>query len=197
VRFIDEHKDDALPVRVGESELVFGVEPIRRVLSEHGCQIASSTYYATRKRPSSARAVRDEQLKVHSRRIFEDNYGVYEARKVWRQLAREGVEVGRCRVERLMRELGLAGGVRGATRRTTKADPAADRAPDLVNREFTATRPDQLWVIAFGGQVCDEPAGITDEQGHDLRAHGYARSPTSSTWLRSTSSPAHSTWWLG
>jgi putative transposase len=137
VRYIDEHK------------LRFGVEPICRVLTEHGCQIAPSTYYAAKTRPVSARAVRDAELKVHIRRVFDENYGVYGARKVWRQLAREGIGVGRCRVERLMRELGLAGVVRGATRRTTKADPAADRAPDLVERTFVASRPNQLWVVDF------------------------------------------------
>lgn len=150
MRFIDEHKNDTVAIGAdGEQEVRFGVEPICRVLSEHGCQIAPSTYWAAHKRPACARAVRDQELKVHIVRVFDDNYGVYGARKVWRQLAREGITVARCTVERLMGELGLAGAVRGATRRTTRADEAADRAPDLVNREFIAQRPDQLWVVDF------------------------------------------------
>lgn len=81
--------------------------------------------------------------------MFEANFGVYGARKVWRQLRREGVEVARCTVERLMRELGLRGAVRGATRRTTVADPLAGRAPDLVKRDFSAEAPNRLWVADF------------------------------------------------
>ncbi len=151
MRFIDEHRHDTVTVGEGEHarEVVFGVEPICRVLSEHGCQIAPQTYYAARKRPVCARAVRDAELVVEIQRVFEDNYGVYGARKVWRQLTREGVEVARCTVERLMSQAGLAGAVRGASRRTTKADPAARRPEDLVERRFVAERPDQLWVVDF------------------------------------------------
>lgn len=83
------------------------------------------------------------------RRVHEANYGVYGARKVWRQLNREGIEVARCTVERLMAAEGLAGAVRGATRRTTRPDPAAPRPEDLVERQFTAQRPNQLWVVDF------------------------------------------------
>ena len=81
--------------------------------------------------------------------MFNDNYQVYGARKLWKQLRREGELVGRDRVARLMRTLGIAGTVRGKPRRTTIPDPAAARAPDLVNRQFTATRPNQLWVSDF------------------------------------------------
>ena len=82
-------------------------------------------------------------------KVFNDNYQVYGARKLWKQLRREGELVGRDRVVRLMRTLGIAGAVRGKPRRTTIPDPAAARAPDLVNRQFTATRPNQLWVSDF------------------------------------------------
>jgi putative transposase len=110
-------------------------------------QIAPSTYYAAKSRPPSARQVRDEELCKEISRVYEENYGVYGARKIWLQLRREGVVVARCTVERLMRTLGLAGAVRGGTRRrTTVPDPAADRPADLVRRAFTAEGPNRLWV---------------------------------------------------
>ena len=112
-------------------------------------QVAPSSYYAAKRRQPSARAVGDAVLAPKVLQVWTDNYQVYGARKVWRQLHREGVRVGRDRVARLMRGLGIAGAVRGKTRRTTIADPAAVRAPDLVNRQFTATRPNQLWVSDF------------------------------------------------
>jgi putative transposase len=119
----------------------FGVEPICRVL-----KVPTSTYYAAKSRPLSARRRRDAQLKVEIRRVFDDNFGVYGARKVWRQLRREGIEVARCTVERLMGELGLQGVVRGKPKRTTVGDPQAERPADLVGRDFTAQRPNRLWV---------------------------------------------------
>jgi putative transposase len=134
VRFIRGHKAR------------FGVEPICRVLTEHGCPIAPSTYYGAVQRPPSARARRDGQLKGAITRIHQDNYGVYGARKVWLALNREGTPVARCTVERLMRELGLAGARRGKRRRTTVADPAAARPADLVGRRFHRPAPDRLWV---------------------------------------------------
>jgi putative transposase len=143
VRFIDEHRHDLIDGRE------FGVEPICRVLSEHGCKIAPATYWAHAKRPACARAVRDAELIIEIRRVHEDNYGVYGARKVWRQLNREGIEVARCTVERLMAREGLAGAVRGASKRTTRANPAAPRPEDLVERQFTASRPNELWVVDF------------------------------------------------
>ena len=127
----------------------FGVEPICRVLSEHGCKIAPATYWAHAKRPASARAVRDAELIGQIRRVHEANYGVYGARKVWRQLNREGIQVARCTVERLMAAEGLTGAVRGASRRTTRPDPAAPRPEDLVERQFVASRPNELWVVDF------------------------------------------------
>jgi putative transposase len=119
----------------------FGVEPICEVL-----QFAPSTYYAAKKRPPSARQVRDDQLKIEIRRVHEDNYGVYGADKVWRQLNREGIRVGRCRVERLMRQMGLAGRVRGKPKRTTIPADLGVRPADLVERRFVATAPNQLWI---------------------------------------------------
>ena len=128
---------------------MFGVEPICRVLLEHGCPIAPSSYYAVKMRPPCDRVVRDAELLAQIRRVHADNYGVYGARKVWRQLQRDGVMVARCTVERLMKADGLRGVVRGATIRTTRADPKVARPEDLVERQFTAQRPNQLWVVDF------------------------------------------------
>jgi putative transposase len=119
----------------------FGVEPICQVLP-----IAPSTYYAARCRLLSAHRRRDEELKAKIRRVHAEHFGVYGARKVWRQLHREGIAVARCTVERLMRELGLEGVRRGKGRRTTTPDAAAARPADLVERDFSAARPNQLWV---------------------------------------------------
>jgi putative transposase len=119
------------------------------VLIDFGMQIAPSTYYAAIARPPSARAVRDEQLKKDITRVYEENYSVYGTEKVWWALNREGIRVGRCRVERLMRALGLAGAVRGKKVRTTVPDPDGARAPDLVKRQFTAGAPNRLWVADF------------------------------------------------
>jgi putative transposase len=131
-RYIDTYRDR------------FGVEPICRAL-----QVAPSSYYAARSRQPSARAVGDAKLAAKVLKVFNDNYRVYGARKIWKQLRREGEPVGRDRVARLMCSLGIAGVVRGKSRRTTIPDPAAGRAPDLVNRKFAATRPNQLWVSDF------------------------------------------------
>jgi putative transposase len=129
VAFVDANRDR------------FGVEPICQLLP-----IAPSTYYAHQHRRPSARAVRDAALKAAIRRVYDDNFGVYGARKVWRQLGREGIVVARCTVERLMRELGLEGVRRGRVRRTTTPDATAPRPADLVERDFAARRPNQLWV---------------------------------------------------
>uniref|UniRef100_UPI000566C289 IS3 family transposase n=1 Tax=Phycicoccus jejuensis TaxID=367299 RepID=UPI000566C289 len=88
----------------------------------------------------------DEQLLTEIRRVHAANYSVYGARKVWLQLNREGHSVARCTVERLMKADGLHGAVRGKVKRTTVADPAAERARDLVSRNFTPAAPDRLWV---------------------------------------------------
>lgn len=124
----------------------YGVEPACRVL-----EVAPSSYYAVkaRQRDPSRRALRDRELLERIRRVHELNYGVYGARKVWLQLRREGVQVARCTVERLMRQDGLTGAVRGRKRRTTIPDGQADRAPDLVDRDFNASAPNRLWVCDF------------------------------------------------
>ena len=137
IAFIDDHRE------------VYGVEPICRVLP-----IAPSTYHehvAQRTDPSraSGRARRDAELRAAIRRVYEENFGVYGARKVWRQLGREGIAVARCTVERLMRGMGLRGVVRGRERRTTISNPATPCPADLVNRQFRAPAPNVLWVSDF------------------------------------------------
>jgi transposase InsO family protein len=138
VAFIDAHRD------------IYGVEPICEQLL-----IAPSTYFEHKlqeREPArrSARATRDAMLMVEIRRVWEDNFCVYGARKVWLQLKREGFVVARCTVERLMGQMGLSGAVRGrAFTVTTVANESNVRPADLVNREFTATRPNQLWVADF------------------------------------------------
>ena len=134
VRYIDVYRDR------------FGVEPICRVLP-----IAPSTYYEMKARQREParwppRAIRDEQLKLEIRRIWNGNYCVYGARKVWKQLKREGFRVARCTVARLMREMGLRGVVRGKKLKTTL--PAeADVVPlDRVNRDFAVSAPNRLWL---------------------------------------------------
>jgi putative transposase len=138
VRFIDDHRE------------VYGVEPICRVLP-----IAPSTYFrykVEQRDPTrrSARAQGDAVLRAIIRRIWTENHQVYGPRKVWKQMGRENLRAARCRVRRLMREMGLAGAVRGrAWTTTTEASPEGHRPGDLVDRNFTATRPNQLWVSDF------------------------------------------------
>jgi putative transposase len=135
-----------------EYNKAFGVEPIRRVLTEHGCKIAPSTHYAARTRPPSARALRDAELTIQIERIYRDRKlgrGLYGARKVWLQLLREGFVVGRCTVERPMRQAGLRGVRRGKQFVTTRRDKAMARPPDPVKRHFHAEHPNALWVVEF------------------------------------------------
>ncbi|WP_415205973.1 IS3 family transposase [Rudaea sp.] len=137
IAFIDDHR------------AIHGVEPICRVLP-----IAPSTYRRharERRHPDrrSARARRDEDLCQAIRRVFAENLQVYGARKVWRQLLREGVRVARCTVERLMRRLGLQGVIRGKPVKTTVSDKATPCPLDRVNRQFHADRPNALWVSDF------------------------------------------------
>ena len=135
VSFIEEHRRE------------YGVEPICEVLP-----IAPATYYERRARRLDpelrpAREKRDDELRVEIERVWEANLSVYGAEKVWRALHREGVDVARCTVERLMRCMGLCGAVRGrAFKVTTTSDESAARPPDLVERDFRASRPNQLWV---------------------------------------------------
>ena len=132
--FIDEHRAQ------------YGVEPICKVLP-----IAPSTYYEhlrQRRDPDSrsVRAKRDEVLSGEVRRVWNENRRLYGRRKVWRQLRREGIEVARCTVDRLLSVQGLSGAVRGRKVRTTIPDDAAERPQDLVKRSFEATAPNRLWV---------------------------------------------------
>lgn len=138
VAFIDAHR------------AVHGVEPICAQLP-----IAPSTYHEHRARQADParlppRARRDIDLSREIRRVYEENFQAYGARKVWRQLEREGIAVARCTVERLMRSLGLGGAVRGGRKcRTTVGDESLERPADRVNRQFKADRPNQLWVADF------------------------------------------------
>jgi transposase InsO family protein len=135
VAFIEEHRAE------------YGVEPICAVLP-----IAPATYYEHRgwKRDPKRRcerAKRDDKLRFEIERVWKANFSVYGAEKVWRQLRREAVDVARCTVERLMRSMGLRGAIRGrAFKVTTVADESTVRPPDLVQRNFRASRPNQLWV---------------------------------------------------
>ena len=135
--FIDEHRD------------IYGVEPICRVLP-----IAPSTYRAHAAGLAdplrlSARARRDTELRPEIQRVWQENFEVYGARKVWRQLNREGIAVARCTVARLMAAMGLAGAVRGKHVKTTIGDQAAPCPDDHVNRQFHAPAPNMLWVSDF------------------------------------------------
>ena len=137
IAFIDDHRAE------------HGVEPICRVLP-----IAPSTYYdhlAKRAEPSrrSDRARRDDALRPEIQRVFEENFGVYGVRKVWRQMRREGFDVARCTVARLMKDLGLKGVIRGKPLRTTVPDKAAPCPLDRVNRRFRVPAPNMLWVSDF------------------------------------------------
>ncbi|MCW2859693.1 MAG: integrase [Actinoallomurus sp.] len=117
------------------------VEPVCRVLD-----LCSGTYYGRKRRPPSRRARRDAELLEQIKQVHADNYRVFGARRVHQQLRRQGVQVARCTVERLMRTGGIEGVRRGTRVRTTTVVGRAPRPPDLVNRRFTADRPDQLWL---------------------------------------------------
>jgi len=139
VNYIEQHKDQ------------FGVEPICAALTEADVKIAPSTYYTAKTRAPSARALRDEELKVVIAQVHKANYGVYGIRKMHAQLAREPVladakAVARCTTQRLMKHLGLKGISRAKGPRTTIPGSGPDTRPDLVDRDFTADAPDRLWV---------------------------------------------------
>ena len=138
-----------VPDLIRDQRGTYGVEPICKVLP-----VAPSTYHdhvAKRSDPEKrpARTKRDAALKPEIGRVFKENFAVYGARKVWRQLKRESRDVARCTVERLMREMGLAGVIRGKQPRTTIADKAAVCPLDRVNRRFGAPRPNALWLSDF------------------------------------------------
>ena len=137
VSFIDQHRSE------------YGVEPICAQLP-----IAPSTYYERKAREAEPereppRVRRDVEISQEIQRVWDENFQVYGARKIWRQLCREGVAVARCSVERLMRSLGLRGAVRGGKRRTTISRDRTEYPGDLVKRQFAAIRPNQLWVADF------------------------------------------------
>ena len=133
--FVDDHRDE------------YGVEPICRVLP-----IAPSTYYEQKVRQADPyrlppRIRHDMALRDEIQRVWDENFQVYGARKVWLQLIREAHRVARCTIERLMRQMGLQGAIRGKRSKvTTVADGGSHRPPDLVERDFTASQPNQLWV---------------------------------------------------
>ena len=128
--YIDEHRER------------FGVEPICRALD-----VSASAYRHRRAGQRSKRAVEDERLLARIREIHEANYFAYGSRRMWKALRRDGEQAGRGRIERLMKNNGIQGAKRrGKPWRTTKADPQAQRRPDLVNRDFTAEAPNRLWV---------------------------------------------------
>ena len=129
------------------------VEPICEQL-----QVAPSTYYDAKSRPPSARALHDAVLLPLLLALWQRNYSVYGRRKLTKAAQRAGMDIGRDQVARLMANLGIEGATRAKNRFTTKADPAAVRAPDLVNRNFTADRPDALWVADF--TYCSTWSGI-------------------------------------
>ncbi len=134
VAFIDSHQEE------------HGVQPILQALEDTPAQIAPSTYYAAKTRPASARSRRDATLIEMIKQVHAENYGVYGARKIWHELHRRGVQVARCTVERLMRQIGLRGLLRDKSPRTTRPAAETDRPRDLVKRDFTATAPNRLWV---------------------------------------------------
>jgi putative transposase len=129
VRFINAYRDR------------WGIEPICTAL-----QVAPSTYYTAVSRLPSARQLSDQRLKVEIARVHRANFGVYGIEKVWRQLNREGIKIGRDRVARLMDEMELRGVVRGRKKRTTWPAEVSARPADLVERQFTAAAPNHLWV---------------------------------------------------
>ena len=126
---------------INEHKACYGVEPICDVL-----QVAPSTYYAAVARPPSPRQLEDEKLTVELLRVYDENQQVYGVEKIWTQMNREGIRVGRDRVGRLMSVQGLAGEVRGKVWRTTFASETGPRPADLVDRKFEAAAPNRLWV---------------------------------------------------
>ncbi|MGH8228227.1 MAG: IS3 family transposase [Steroidobacteraceae bacterium] len=130
----------------------FGVEPICRTLD-----VSASAYYQRKTGERSPRRLEDERLLARIREVHETNYCAYGYRRTWKALVRAGERVGRCRVQRLMRAHGIQGAKRrGKPWRTTTPDPAARHRPDLVNRDFTASAPNELWVADFSYLRCWE-----------------------------------------
>jgi len=137
IRFIDAHKDRR------SGQLRWGIEPIAKIVG-----IAPSTYHAAKARPPSARATRDAELRPVIARVYKENFVAYGADKMWDHLNNvDGIRVARCTVERLMRDMGLSGVRRGRSWvRTTITGDGISRPADLVERDFTATAPNRLWL---------------------------------------------------
>jgi putative transposase len=156
-RFIEQHRGR------------FGVEPIGRTLG-----VSASAYYQRATGQRSARAVVDERLLEQIERVHAANFHCYGYRRSWLALKREGVEVGRDRVKRLMRAHGIQGAKRrGKPWRTTITDPAARRSPDRVERNFTASRPDALWVADFERhEALQDRVEVRDLRGPPVAAGG-------------------------
>ena len=170
IAFIDAHRE------------VYGVEPICNVLP-----IAPSTYHAHVARRSDparapARVRRDAVLRDEIERVWSENFGVYGVRKVWRQLRREGVEVARCTVARLMREMGLQGVVRGKAAKTTVSDRNASCPLDRVNRQFQVTAPNRLWVSDFTEVIHRRGPWRSLEPRHSNGSTGSTPAASSTDW---------------
>jgi len=179
VAFIDEHRER------------FGVEPICRVLTEHGCKIAPNTFWVAKKRAPSQRAVRDAVLAAEVVRVFEDNLFVYGADKVWAQLNREHIRVARCTVERLMRAQGLSGARRGkAFTITTTSDDRQQRPADLVERRFPGACPES--VVGRRSDLREDPLGLGLRGVHHRRLLAHDRR-LSSVAVAAFGSPARCT----
>ena len=129
IAFIDAHRER------------FGVEPICRVLTEHGCKIAPNTYWVARRRPPSKRACRDAELVVEIRRVYDENLFVYGADKVWAQLKREEIRVARCTVERLIRAEGLSGARRGKAFTVTTRPMTVSTDQPIWSNDGSGRRP--------------------------------------------------------
>jgi len=139
-RYVDEHRGR------------FGVEPICRTLD-----VSASAYYERAGGRRSERAIEDERLLERIQELHASNYHAYGYRRMWKTLRRAGEQVSRCRVQRLMRSAGIQGAKRrGKPWRTTRSDPQAGRRPDLVQRDFTASRPNELWVADLSYLRCWE-----------------------------------------
>jgi putative transposase len=160
--FVTAHRDRDTNVQR------WGLEPICRAL-----QVSPASVRSVLARPVAARRVADEVLKTKVLEVFEDNYRVYGCRKIRAVLARGGVCVDKDRVARLMRELGIAGATRSRRRFTTVADRSHVRAPDRVNRDFTAAGPNELWVSDF--ERHEALSNLAVVKGHRLRLVAASR----------------------
>ena len=154
IRFIAEHKDNQVPGPDGGAGLVWGVEPMCAVLSEHGVPISASTYYEWITKTPTRRQLRDAELvEIITAQRQDKKTGKFVqtlgSRKLWIRLRGQGHEVARCTVERIMREQGWEGARYGSKHKTTIANEAHSRYPDLVDRHFHAPTPNRLWVADF------------------------------------------------